>query len=621
MRGYLQPQLVGMQALFTNCVMSIPEYQRAYAWDYRQWEDLWTDVCEGLLNNTDHFLGTVVLRQSEERRTDSLGRVVEVFDVVDGQQRLATLALLVLALFEHLRDQPLGKGIWLDFVEHDGVARLELGGVNTQYFINLINAVRSGGSLPDGARATNRRMRGCLSFFREKLKAFGELPNAARPQDLVSFIRDRLRILRFVTDDAALAIKTFQAVNDRGRPITLLDKTKSLLMFYVTKYLDGDEETFRHVQDGFGQIYEHFDNTMDFARTYGVEYLVNPRYRFGEEELLNFAYHYSAMYLVKRCSLSHTYAYSLGSEKVFEDFLRPALQDLRNRPETLQCFVDDFVHDFAAVAQSLSRLLAEIPNQPALARLFQRQGLSASVYPLLIGLDACRMLDDHMLDAVSVLDLRVYKVRGTDPRAWLYRSAVSVLRCGASYEDIYKTIIGFTRYWGSDSTLDSYLRRGVYRQPYVRFVLWEMATAKLGALDANVPQLFSVCQVDHILPQKPMIDISTCGFASEEEYFSEINRFGNLCLLEQSLNGGAGNVPLAVKADYYIKSALEATRILGHTLKVHTLKKTEFSREDIENRVEKIVAFFRQHWPIPAGDAAPIPEEDGEDSLDTVLVD
>jgi hypothetical protein len=30
--------------------------------------------------------------------------------------------------------------------------------------------------------------------------------------------------------------------------------------------------------------------------------------------------------------------------------------------------------------------------------------------------------------------------------------------------------------------------------------------------------------------------------------------------------------------------------------------------------VEKIVAFFRTRWPIPEGDAASIPEENGEDS-------
>jgi Protein of unknown function (DUF1524) len=114
-----------------------------------------------------------------------------------------------------------------------------------------------------------------------------------------------------------------------------------------------------------------------------------------------------------------------------------------------------------------------------------------------------------------------------------------------------------------------------------------------------------------------MIDISTCGFASEEEYRREIDRFGNLCLLEQRLNGGAGNKPLADKAGYYARSDLQATRVLGHTL-----RETGFHREDIERRVEKIVSFFRTRWPIPeGGDAASIAEENDEDSWGSTLLD
>jgi uncharacterized protein with ParB-like and HNH nuclease domain len=129
-RGYLQPELVSMEKLLKSSLMLVPEYQRAYAWDRPQWEDLWADVHEGLLNGTDHFLGTVVLRQSDDTRMDSLGRDIEVFEVVDGQQRVATLALLIVALFDRLRESPVGKGIWSDFVEDAGVPHLELGGVN-----------------------------------------------------------------------------------------------------------------------------------------------------------------------------------------------------------------------------------------------------------------------------------------------------------------------------------------------------------------------------------------------------------------------------------------------------------------------------------------------------------
>ena len=158
-------------------------------------------------------------------------------------------------------------------------------------------------------------------------------------------------------------------------------------MFSVTKYL---LVTTRHLgtsQDGFGE-----STSTSTRQGLGPEVRSGishePRYRFGEEELLNFAYHYSAMYLIRCYGLSHTYAYSLGADKVFEDFLRPALQGLRNQPETLKCFVTNFVHDFAAVAQSLSNVLAKSPHQPALAQCCNGTA-SRQLLPILIGLNAC----------------------------------------------------------------------------------------------------------------------------------------------------------------------------------------------------------------------------------------
>jgi hypothetical protein len=41
----------------------------------------------------------------------------------------------------------------------------------------------------------------------------------------------------------------------------------------------------------------------------------------------------------------------------------------------------------------------------------------------------------------------------------------------------------------------------------------------------------------------------------------------------------------------------------------------------IEKHMEKIVAFFHRCWPIPEGDVTPIPEDHGEDSWETMLLD
>ena len=136
----------------------------------------------------------------------------------------------------------------------------------------------------------------------------------------VAFLRSQLRILRFVTAAAALAIKTFQSVNDRGRPLTLLGKTKSLLMFYSTRYLETDEETFEHIEDCFGQVYENFDKIRDLAVRHKVEYLVNPRYRFVEDELLMLVYHYSAKYLIEKYGLALTYVLAWGQRRFSKSF-------------------------------------------------------------------------------------------------------------------------------------------------------------------------------------------------------------------------------------------------------------------------------------------------------------
>jgi Protein of unknown function DUF262 len=279
-------ELMGMQQLFTDCVMSIPPYQRSYAWEGRQWEDLWADVSDALDMDSDHFFGTLVLRKLENR-LDSVGRSITAYELVDGQQRLTTTLLLILAMYSELCDhqgdlasqRAVGQALWTDFLEKDGVSRLELAGVNSEFFKRLVQHVHKGTIPPDDSRSTNQRLNSCLDFFRLRLKA-----RLAATSDLLrfaAFLRNKLLVLRFVTGDEEFAIKTFQAVNDRGLQLTLLDKTKSLLMFYATKYLATDKALIAIIQDAFGQVYEAFDKSMELARQHGIRYLVDPSKRFS----------------------------------------------------------------------------------------------------------------------------------------------------------------------------------------------------------------------------------------------------------------------------------------------------------------------------------------------------
>ena len=72
----------------------VPPYQRDYAWTQQEWEDLWNDVV-ALRGEPDgrHYMGALVVQTHGDRE----------FLVIDGQQRLATISLLALAVIGKLR--------------------------------------------------------------------------------------------------------------------------------------------------------------------------------------------------------------------------------------------------------------------------------------------------------------------------------------------------------------------------------------------------------------------------------------------------------------------------------------------------------------------------------------
>ena len=73
----------------------IPRFQRDYSWTDVEWDDLWTDILETAKPDGEpaHYMGYLVLQSQDDRS----------FDVIDGQQRLTTLSIVVLAILRNLR--------------------------------------------------------------------------------------------------------------------------------------------------------------------------------------------------------------------------------------------------------------------------------------------------------------------------------------------------------------------------------------------------------------------------------------------------------------------------------------------------------------------------------------
>lgn len=64
----------------------VPDYQRDYSWTTDEVETLWIDIINSYKQSSDYFMGTVVLKKYSNSE--------DCFDIVDGQQRLATFSIL-----------------------------------------------------------------------------------------------------------------------------------------------------------------------------------------------------------------------------------------------------------------------------------------------------------------------------------------------------------------------------------------------------------------------------------------------------------------------------------------------------------------------------------------------
>ena len=99
----------------------IPPYQREYAWTKNQWDNLFDDLTD---NDKGYFLGSIICILGNKK-----GDSIEA-TVIDGQQRLTTLNLLLLALYEKIK--PLNTHPKV--IENDGYQEARL--AFKKYFLN-----------------------------------------------------------------------------------------------------------------------------------------------------------------------------------------------------------------------------------------------------------------------------------------------------------------------------------------------------------------------------------------------------------------------------------------------------------------------------------------------------
>ncbi len=238
-----------IKEIFQEEGYSIPNYQRDYAWKDKNFMDLWEDLKEAIEYNKKghrHFIGTMVVAKNEDNK--------KLYDIIDGQQRTTTIFMLlhVLASKQNEKD----KRETRKYLYQKGELKIEVAPQNQSFFKTLLEAAEKGNISHCEKDADTEGKQNLFEVLKTILDKVSELSEEGVNERLETLLE--MVLMRLEEPDPRRAIKTFQSVNDRGVPLLLLDKLKSLLIYYSNTFCDGKRGLDQFINDHFGEIFKIF---------------------------------------------------------------------------------------------------------------------------------------------------------------------------------------------------------------------------------------------------------------------------------------------------------------------------------------------------------------------------
>ena len=583
-----------IENFFTGKTFVIPGYQRDYAWRERNVDDLFDDVEEALEVGGGHYLGTFILSQQTKNSPVS---------VVDGQQRLTTLTMLLDALIDVVEDTNIKQHYRNTFIEHPVTgAKFRVLGDNEAFFRSMLDEQQ-----PNPESDGQERLLRAYRWIRQRVQALEIQGGQALITQWLLCISN-MEVLEFIEPDEGKAIRMFQSVNDRGVPLAKMDIVKSLLVYYSNRYLDGALD--EHISLQFGQAFRSFSRIKRLGGEAGYKIRQVDRDAFREDDVLR--YHYLAFDGVD-FGIAPGGDYSATSETVLDVFLKPALKGLRGDKKKLHDFIEAYTIDLTNFFAGLEALIQATRTDQLCFHLLVMQDLAATLYPLVIRLHLKGWLDQRgivdqrtLMQIVELTDLRVFKLRGTNPQADIFRITRDLKQ--HSIDWVINELQYFCDRFMPDALMASRLvDEDMYRNPALaRMLLQEEATARIAV---NEPELGFAelallnkdgLTVEHILPQDPdnSFSITGYGFGSNEEYLQHKHRLGNLVLLEGSINSACNNRTVEAKMttpNLYMASSLCAVKAVAAKCAGNSKR---FDKPLLVARSKSLSDLMVMYWPI-----------------------
>ena len=540
----------------------IPVYQRYYSWDIEQCKRLWNDIVEmQKKGKVGHFVGSIVNIAEQAMPTG-----VQKYMIIDGQQRMTTLSLLLLALRDYAIKNPEDTTINARRIDNmllkneyeSGDERYKL--LLTETDRDILMRLVEEKPIPDDTRS---KLLDNYKFFTGKI-ADKEL----QPAEVYESI-GKLQIVNITLDrsvDDAQAI--FESLNSTGKELSESD----LIRNYVLMGLEPTEQTY---------VYEHLWRPMELLFVYETQDSVMDR----------FFRDYLTMKITRIPK----------QDRVYEEF---KLYHLNCEFSTIR----ELCQDLLTYAKYYTDMVFKGSSNPALKALYEDiNDLRMEVsYPFLL-----KVHNDYAEGIISEDDLKliirlcisyVFRRSICDIPTNSLNKTFATLKNEIKPDDYVNSIKAFfvmrddyKEFPDDDKFTAAFVSRDIYTMRSRNFIL-----SHLENYGNKAPIIIENYTIEHIMPQNSSLSPEwqqMLGANWREVQKTYLHTIGNLTLT--AYNSEMSDHPFMVKMDMeggFKESALR--------LNAYVVKLTEWNEQRIKERASLLADKAKQIWAFPDMTAA-----------------
>ncbi|MGL2462056.1 DUF262 domain-containing protein [Helicobacter pylori] len=261
-------ELLNLDGVIEKGVFEIPSYQRGYAWQKEQLEDFWNDLEHvSKLGDKFHYMHSLTLRELENEFEDS------AFEIIDGQQRLAT-SLILLGILAKITQN---KDPKYSLINLEPILSYKYYGLS-EAFRAIMEEEKDLKAFKTSFYAKN--LIEAYEFFQEKIS---DTPMETLEKMFDALIKKMLFSVVELNDNRTDPFSSFETINNRGKDLSTLELLKNRLHFVVHKICDEEdlENLQQEINDTYTRIYHDLRQFEDAHLESFLKHFVE--YYYGEK--------------------------------------------------------------------------------------------------------------------------------------------------------------------------------------------------------------------------------------------------------------------------------------------------------------------------------------------------